>query len=101
MLRTSLTPEINQINNISQDILRAYKQRWWILTVYVLYAAANAFQWMEYAIIATIIAKYFHVSTLAVDWTSIMFMSVYPLAFLPVSYVIDAKVSNFYFVQNT
>lgn len=79
-----------------QQTTKAYKRRWWILTVYALYAAANAFQWWEYAIIANIIAKYYNVSSLAVDWTSIMYMSLYAVVVVPVSYLIDTKVRGSY-----
>lgn len=72
--------------------VRAYKKRWWILIIYVLYAAANAFQWMEYAIITSIVTKYYNVSTLAVDWTSIIYMAIYPFFVIPISYLIDKKV---------
>lgn len=80
------------IKKSPQPATKAYKRRWWILTLYVLYAAANAFQWMEYAIIASIVTKYYNVSTLTVDWTSIIYMAIYPIIVVPVSYIIDKKV---------
>lgn len=79
-----------------QQTTKTYKRRWWILTIYVLYTAANAFQWMEYAIISNIVAKYYNVSTIAVDWTSIMFMSCYAIIFVPVSYIIEKKVNIYH-----
>lgn len=81
------------IKKPSQKTTMVYRRRWFILIIYILYAAANSFQWMEYAIIASIVTKYYKVSTLAVDWTSIIYMAIYPFIVLPVSYLIDKKVS--------
>lgn len=92
---TDATPETLEklvMKNVPQQSIRAYRRRWWILTIYVLFAAANAFQWMQYSIIASIVARYYKVSTLAVDWTSIIYMSVYPIIVVPVSYLIDKQV---------
>lgn len=77
-----------------QQEIRVYRSRWWILTVYVLFAAANAFQWMEYSIITSIVTRYYNVSSLAVDWTSIIYMALYPIIVVPVSYLIDKKVRS-------
>lgn len=91
----SNSPEIvNLVKQLPVQSVRAYKKRWWILLIYVLYAAANAFQWMEYAIITSIVTKYYHVSAVAVDWTSIIYMAIYPFIVLPVSYLIDKKVGR-------
>lgn len=96
MTETTLKPEIPKSKHIikktPQKTTRAYKRRWVILVIYISYAAANSFQWMEYSIITSVITRYYKVSTLAVDWTSIVYMIVYPFIVLPVSYLIDKKV---------
>ncbi|KAJ8938160.1 hypothetical protein NQ318_011925 [Aromia moschata] len=66
--------------------VRVYKRRWIILLIFILYSAANSFQWMEYSIITNIVKRYYNVSSLAVDWTSIIYMAVYPIIVIPVSY---------------
>ncbi|XP_018571738.1 uncharacterized MFS-type transporter C09D4.1-like [Anoplophora glabripennis] len=71
--------------------VKAYKRRWVILVIFILYSAANSFQWMEYSIITSIVKRYYNVSSLAVDWTSIIYMAIYPIIVVPVSYVIDKK----------
>ncbi|CAH1102509.1 unnamed protein product [Psylliodes chrysocephalus] len=71
--------------------IKAYKRRWWIMFVFMYYAGINALQWIEYSSITAIVVKYYNVSTLAVDWTSTVFMVVYPILVIPASYLIDKK----------
>lgn len=79
-------------NEIYQPI-KLYKRRWIVLTVFILYSALNSLQWIQYAIISNIIMKYYNVSSLAVEWTSIIYMALYTPLILPASYVVDRKVS--------
>lgn len=72
--------------------IKVYKRRWVILTIFVLYSAISAFQWIEYPIITNIVMRYYNVSTVAVDWTSIIYMALYPPLVIPASYIIDKKV---------
>ncbi|CAG9856707.1 unnamed protein product [Phyllotreta striolata] len=82
-----------QLLNKPNDKLRikAYKRRWWIISVFSYYAGVNALQWIQYCSITPIIVKYYNVSPLAVDWTSTVFMVVYPILVVPASYIIDKK----------
>ncbi|CAG9822789.1 unnamed protein product [Phaedon cochleariae] len=79
------------IPECSKDPIKVYRKRWWILFIYILYASGNAFQWIEYSIITNSVMKYYDVSSLMVDWTSIIYMAAYPVAVIPVSYIIDVK----------
>lgn len=93
-IETTGNPETKDvIKKPPQETIRAYKRRWVILIIYILYSAANSFQWMEYAIITSVVTRYYKVSTFAVDWTSIIYMAIYPFIVVPVSYLIDNKVS--------
>lgn len=90
--KPATTESKDLIKKPPQEKTRAYKRRWVILIIYILYAAANSFQWMEYSIITSVVTRYYKVSTLAVDWTSIIYMAIYPIIVVPVSYLIDKKV---------
>lgn len=72
--------------------IKLYRKRWVILTIYIIYAAINALQWFEYSVIANIVMRYYGVSALAVDWTSIIYMALYMPMVIPASYFIDKKV---------
>ncbi|XP_076253573.1 choline/ethanolamine transporter flvcr2a-like [Rhynchophorus ferrugineus] len=82
------------MSNMEETItypVKVYKKRWMILLVYILYSAANSFQWMEYSIIANIVMKFYQVNATDVDWTSIIYMLIYPIIVVPVSYYIEKK----------
>ncbi|XP_050512593.1 feline leukemia virus subgroup C receptor-related protein 1 [Diabrotica virgifera virgifera] len=72
-------------------VIKVYKRRWVILAIFILYSCANAFQWIEYSIITNIVVKFYRVSTIAVDWTSIIYMVIYPFIVVPASYIIDTQ----------
>ncbi|KRT84786.1 membrane transporter, partial [Oryctes borbonicus] len=46
-------------------------------------------QWVEYSIITNIIMKYYGVSSIAVDWTSMIAMAMYPVTLFPATFLID------------
>ncbi|CAH1173845.1 unnamed protein product [Phaedon cochleariae] len=87
-----LPPTTKDLNpKYSKNLIEVYRKRWWILFIYSLYASGNAFQWIEYPIITNSVMKYYGVSSLMVDWTSIIYMAAYPVAVVPVSYLIEVK----------
>ncbi|KAI4454470.1 major facilitator superfamily protein-related [Holotrichia oblita] len=69
--------------------IKLYKIRWVIIGIFVLYAAVSAVQWVQYSIITNIIVRYYGVTSIAVDWTSMISMITYPPLLLPGSYMID------------
>ena len=70
---------------------KVYRRRWLILALFVLYSASNAFQWTQLVIITSILEKYFSVSTLAVYWTSMVYMVLYIPLIFPASWLLDKK----------
>lgn len=66
-----------------QPEIRLYKRRFLILGIFCLYSMSSAFQWIEYAIITNIIIKFYGVSELAVQWTSMIYM----LSYIPLMFV--------------
>ncbi|XP_011878929.1 PREDICTED: feline leukemia virus subgroup C receptor-related protein 2-like [Vollenhovia emeryi] len=69
--------------------LKVYKKRWLMLVIYMIYAGANSSQWIEYSIITNIVTRYYGVSSLMVDWTSMSFMALYAAFIFPASYMTD------------
>ncbi|KAI4454468.1 major facilitator superfamily protein-related [Holotrichia oblita] len=69
--------------------IKLYAIRWIVMGVASLYAASNAIQWLEYSIITNIIVKYYGVSSVTVDWTSMIAMGLYPVCMLPAMYLIN------------
>lgn len=71
---------------------KVYKRRWAILFAFTLFGTISSCSWIQYAIIANVIMRYYNVSSYAVDWTSIIFMLVYIPLIFPASYLVDKKV---------
>lgn len=72
--------------------IKAYGKRWFILFMFIWYAALNAYQWIEYTTITSIVVKYYNVSNILVDWTSIIYMALYPVLVIPACYINEKKV---------
>ena len=77
-----------------------YSLRWVMLAMFVLYSASNAFQWTQLVIITSILEKYYGVSTLAVYWTSMIYMVLYIPLIFPASWLLDKKVTPLSAGQN-
>ncbi|XP_025988426.1 feline leukemia virus subgroup C receptor-related protein 2 [Solenopsis invicta] len=81
--------KLNEMSDVKPFKLKVYKKRWIILIIYMIYNATNSSQWIEYSIISNIVTRYYGVSSLMVDWTSMIFMATYVVFVFPASYVID------------
>ena len=73
---------------------QVYGIRWFILFLFVMYSTSNAFQWTQLVIITNILEKYYQVKTLAVSWTSMIFMVTYIPLIFPASWFLQKKVRN-------
>lgn len=82
------------------DEIKAYHTRWIILTIFILYGALNSFQWIEYSSITEFVVKYYNISSLAVDWTSIIYMALYPFLVIPCSFLIEKTVTTNYILNH-
>lgn len=80
-------------DNKQETEYKVYTRRWFMLTIFVLYSASNAFQWIQYSIIANVIMQYYNVTSTAVDWASMVYMVTYIPLIFPASYLLDKKVS--------
>jgi len=70
---------------------QVYCIRWFILFLFVMYSTSNAFQWTQLVIITNILEKYYQVKTLAVSWTSMIFMVTYIPLIFPASWFLQKK----------
>ncbi|XP_067011863.2 heme transporter FLVCR2 isoform X2 [Anabrus simplex] len=70
---------------------QVYRRRWLMLALFVLTSSANASHWLQYSIITNIMMRFYGVSSLAINWTSMVYMAAYiPLVF-PASWLLDRK----------
>uniref|UniRef100_A0A1B6E568 Choline/ethanolamine transporter FLVCR1 n=1 Tax=Clastoptera arizonana TaxID=38151 RepID=A0A1B6E568_9HEMI len=73
----------------SKTECKLYKRRWLMLALFVFYSMSNAFQWIEYSIIANVVQKYYNVPSTYIDWTSMIYMVVYIPLIFPASWFLD------------
>ncbi|XP_037068046.1 feline leukemia virus subgroup C receptor-related protein 2-like isoform X2 [Pollicipes pollicipes] len=74
-----------------QQPWRVYRRRWVILFLFCFYSMTNAFQWIQFATINNIVARYWGVSAVAIDWLSIVYMVAYIPLIFPATWLIDKK----------
>lgn len=70
---------------------KAYRKRFIILLIFSLYSFSSAFQWIQYSIVATVIAKYYNVPNLAINYTSMVYMILYIPSILPATWLLSKK----------
>lgn len=71
--------------------IQVYKRRWVMLALVMLSIAISYVQWIQYSIVANIISRYYDISSVWVDWTSLIFMVVYVICVFPISYIMDPR----------
>ncbi|TMS12082.1 Feline leukemia virus subgroup C receptor-related protein 1 [Larimichthys crocea] len=70
---------------------RLYGRRFAVLAVFSLYSLLNAFQWIQYSIIANVFTQYYGVTNDKVDWLSIVYMVAYVPLIFPATWLLDRK----------
>lgn len=86
---TSITvPENFSFSSLA---IQVYKMRWAVLLLSLASVAVTYMQWIQYSIVANIIMRYYRVSSLLVDWTSMVFMVTYTILVIPVAFFMDIK----------
>lgn len=89
--------EKGKLNNTEiTPIIKVSKKRWLILVIYIAYATLSTLQWVEYSIITDVVMKYYGVGASDVNWTSIIFMLMWPTLVFPTSFIIDRMVCNIF-----
>ncbi|KAG9347546.1 hypothetical protein JZ751_005114 [Albula glossodonta] len=68
-----------------------YYKRFAVLAVFSLYSLVNAFQWIQYSIIANIFTFYYGVSNDKIDWLSVVYMVAYVPLIFPATWLLDKK----------
>ncbi|XP_040016953.2 choline/ethanolamine transporter FLVCR1 [Gasterosteus aculeatus] len=67
------------------------RRRFAVLAVFSLYSLVNAFQWIQYGIIANVFARFYGVATDKVDWLSIVYMAAYVPLIFPATWLLDRR----------
>ncbi|XP_061559978.1 feline leukemia virus subgroup C receptor-related protein 1 [Phycodurus eques] len=70
---------------------KLYWHRFLVLAVFSLYSLVNAFQWIQYGILANVFMHFYRVDNDKVDWLSIVFMLAYVPLIFPATWLLDRR----------
>lgn len=71
------------------------KKRWFMLCIFILFTFINSLQWGQYIIISNLVIKYYHVTSVDVDWTMVVYMAAYIPLIFPGLWFLDKVVSRY------
>ncbi|XP_073073052.1 choline/ethanolamine transporter FLVCR1 isoform X2 [Manis javanica] len=64
-------------------------RRFVVLLIFSLYSLVNAFQWIQYSIISNVFEGFYGVSSLHIDWLSMVYMLAYVPLIFPATWLLD------------
>ncbi|XP_004387587.1 heme transporter FLVCR1 isoform X1 [Trichechus manatus latirostris] len=65
--------------------------RFVVLLIFSLYSLVNAFQWIQYSIISNVFEGFYGVSSLHIDWLSMVYMLAYVPLIFPATWLLDTR----------
>ncbi|KAH8025993.1 hypothetical protein HPB51_015342 [Rhipicephalus microplus] len=74
------------ISDITVDVT---PRRYWILLTFCTLSMLNAFQWIQYSIIASVIKDHYGVSDTVISWTSLLYLIGYMTLAFPSAWILD------------
>lgn len=66
-------------------------RRFAVLLIFSLYSMVNAFQWIQYSIISNIFEGFYGVSSLHINWLSMVYMLAYVPLIFPATWLLDTR----------
>ncbi|XP_054443596.1 heme transporter FLVCR1 [Pteronotus mesoamericanus] len=66
-------------------------RRFVVLLIFSLYSLVNAFQWIQYSIISNVFEGFYGVSSLHIDWLSMVYMLTYVPLIFPATWLLDTR----------
>ncbi|XP_045368440.2 choline/ethanolamine transporter FLVCR1 isoform X1 [Camelus bactrianus] len=66
-------------------------RRFVVLLIFSLYSLVNAFQWIQYSIISNVFENFYNVSSLHIDWLSMVYMLAYVPLIFPATWLLDTR----------
>ncbi|XP_067585092.1 heme transporter FLVCR1 isoform X2 [Pseudorca crassidens] len=66
-------------------------RRFLVLLIFSLYSMVNAFQWIQYSIISNVFEGFYNVSSLHIDWLSMVYMLAYVPLIFPATWLLDTR----------
>lgn len=73
----------------SRDDIRPTRRRYLILSLFALSSLINAFQWIYLSSITNLLVRYYNVSNVAINWTSMVYMVAYIPLIMPATWLFE------------
>lgn len=80
--------------SVYPDEIKLYKRRWLLMGVFLCHVVNLSLHWVEFSSISNTVTRYYGVSPIWVEWTTIVFMVAYLVGVFPALYILDKFVSN-------
>ncbi len=98
---------LNQPNKVIEQIieknyqfhsieLTVYKIRWFMLIILILNITFSFAQWLQFCIVANSIETFYNIDQETINLTSLIFMFVYCLLFIPIAFYCENHVRIFF-----
>lgn len=75
--------------------IKVYIKRWFLLAIVVLSLTISSMQFLQFCIISNVIQEYFEVDSRLIDLTSILFMLIHFISYVPITFYFCAKQVSF------
>ncbi|XP_046600770.1 uncharacterized MFS-type transporter C09D4.1-like [Neodiprion lecontei] len=69
--------------------VKTFNTRWLQLLLFFLCGASNGIHWYHFTVVNNVARRYYGVSSLAIEWTTTIFMLTYVVLLVPASYLMD------------
>lgn len=79
----------------SERTIKVYLRRWFLLAITIVTLTISSMQFLQFCIISNVIQVYFSIDTRLIDLTSILYMLIHFISYVPITfYMCDKKVSE-------
>lgn len=75
----------------SQRTIKLYLRRWYLLAVIVVLLTISSMQFLQFCIISNVIQVYFEIDSRLIDLTSILYMLIHFLSYVPITFYLCEK----------
>lgn len=97
---------LNQPNRVIDQIIEknyqlhsieliVYKKRWFMLIILILNLTMAFSQWLQFCIVSSSIEKFYDIDSATINSTSLIYMFIYCLLFIPIAFYCENHVRNF------
>lgn len=85
--------------DFSERTIKAYSKRWFLLAIVILALTISSMQFLQFCIISNVIQDYFAVDSRLIDLTSILYMLIHFISYVPITFYLCENEVSFLFLS--